>query len=373
MKIPIISYGVTKFKEHWDFDLIDLITYAAAEAIKKIDIKENEIGAVYLANNLNMLNGLGNLTSLVSEKLGVKKATLVGGEDAAGAAALQQAAMSIVSGENEVVLVIGAEKMSDFIASDLIEINTLLLDKEESLQGVAPAALFAMMSKAHMRQYGTNKEDLALISEQNHKNASLNPKAQYPFEVSKEQVLNSGVVAEPITMLECSSNPDGAAALIIVKPELAEKYTKKPVYLIGAGHAKDSLALSRRKSITKMESTINAAKIAYEKAGITSKDLDVAEVHDVFAISELMALEDLGIIEKGKFNGFESIIPINPSGGLEGCGHPLAATGVRQACEIVMQLSGEGGDRQVKDAKIGLTHTMSGTGSSSFVNIFGVN
>lgn len=372
MKIPIVSYGVTKFTEHWDLDLIDLIVEAAQEAIKKINIKEDEIDAVYLANNFNILNSSGNLNTLVAEKLGIKKVNLIGGADTAGAATIQQAAESIISGENNVILVIGAEKTSDFLASDLIEINMLTLDKQEAYQGITPAALFAIITKAHIKQYGTTKENLALISVQNHKNAKLNPKAQYPFEVSKEQVINSTIVAEPITLLECCSNPDGAAALIMAKGSFAEKFKKTPVYLIGTGQAQDTLALSNRKSLTKMESTINAAKIAYEKAGITPKDIDLAEVYDVFSISELMALEDLGIIKKGAFKGFDNVIPINVSGGLKGCGHPLAATGVRQACEIVMQLSGEAGNRQIKDAKIGLTHTMSGIGSSAIVNIFGV-
>ncbi|MBW2979852.1 thiolase domain-containing protein [Candidatus Woesearchaeota archaeon] len=372
MKIPIISYGVTKFKEHWDLELIDLIVKAADAAVEKINIKGNEIDAVYLANNFNVLNSSGGISTLVAERLGIKKVNLIGGTDFAGASVIQQAAKSIMSGENDVVLVVGAEKMSDFIAKDLLDIDALFLDEQEGIQGITPVALFAMITKAHMRKYGTKKEHLALISAQNHKNAKLNPKAQYPFEVSKEQVMNSPVVAEPITVLECSSNPDGAAALIMVKPELAEKYTKKPVYLIGSGQAQDTLALSSKKSLTEMESTINAAKIAYEKAGITSKEVDIAEVHDVFTISELIALEDLGFIEKGSFNGFDNLIPINTSGGLKGCGHPLAATGVRQACEIVMQLSEEAGDRQVKDAKIGLTQTIGGVGSSAVVNIFRV-
>ncbi|MBW2974256.1 thiolase domain-containing protein [Candidatus Woesearchaeota archaeon] len=372
MKIPIVSYGVTKFKEHWDLDLIDLIIMAAQEAISRTDIKENEIDAVYVANSLNVADGSGSISVLAAEKLNIKKANLIGGTDIAGALAIKEAANSIRSGENDIVLVVGAEKMSDFIARDLLEMDKFFLDKEEGIQGITPVALFGLITKAHIREFGTKVEDLASISVKNHKNARLNPKAQYPFEITKEQVLNSGLVADPITVLQCSSNPDGAAALIMVKPELAKRYTEKPVYLIGCGEAQDSLAISRRKALTGMESTINAAKIAYRKAGIAPKDIDIAEVHDVFAISELMALEDLGIIEKGRFNGYDDIIPINKSGGLKGCGHPLAATGVRQACEIVMQLRGEGGERQVKDAKIGLTHTMGGIGASAVVNIFGV-
>jgi len=372
MKIPIISYATTRFKEHWDLDLIDLVVLAAKKAIQKIGIKEEDIDVVYLANNFNILNSSGNLNTLVAERLGIKKVNLIAGADIAGAAAIQQAAAAIQSGDDNLVLVIGAEKTSDFTSSDLIEINMLTLDKQEAYQGITPAALFAMITKAHMKQYGTAKEDIASVAVKSQKNAKLNTDAQYPFEVSKEQVMNSTTVAEPIKILECCSNPDGAAALIIAKEDIAKKYTKNPAYLIGTGQAHDTLSLSKRKSLTKMESTINAAKAAYEKAGISSKEIDIAEVHDVFSISELMALEDLGFVQKGKFDGFDNITPINVSGGLKGCGHALAATGVRQACEIVMQLSKEAGDRQVKDAKIGLTHTMSGTGSSSIVNIFGV-
>jgi acetyl-CoA C-acetyltransferase len=206
----------------------------------------------------------------------------------------------------------------------------------------------------------------------------MNPLAQFTNEITVEDVLNSPMVADPLTLYDCSPITDGAAALIICKAELAKKYSDNPVYIIGTGQASDTLALHDRKSLTTLEATIKAAQKAYKEAGITVKDVDLAEVHDCFTIAEIVATEDLGFCKKGEggklldegVTQIDGKIPINTSGGLKAVGHPVGATGVKQAVEIVLQLRGQAEKRQVKDAKIGLTHNVGGSGATAVVHIF---
>ena len=219
---------------------------------------------------------------------------------------------------------------------------------------------------------------MAKVALKNHHNGSLNPIAQFRKEITIKKVLDSPMVADPLTLFDCSPITDGAATLILCKEELAKKYTDNPVYIIGSGQASDTLALHDRRSLTTLDATIKAAKEAYRQAGITVKDIDLAEVHDCFTIGEIIATEDLGFCKKGeggKLLDEEETeiggrIPVNTSGGLKAVGHPVGATGVKQAVEIVLQLRGQADKRQVKDAKIGLTHNVGGSGATGVVHIF---
>jgi acetyl-CoA C-acetyltransferase len=217
-----------------------------------------------------------------------------------------------------------------------------------------------------------------MVAVKNHDNGSLNPLAQYPFKVSVEAVLNSVMVADPLRILDCSPITDGAAALILCPVETAKKLKKPVVRITASGIATDTIALSSRREITWIESTYQAAKRAYAMAGKKPEDIDVVEVHDCFTIAEICVMEALGLVEKGKGgkaveDGLTSLhgkIPINTSGGLKAKGHPVGATGAAQAIEIVKQLREEAGPRQVKEARVGLTQNMGGSGGSSIVHIF---
>jgi acetyl-CoA C-acetyltransferase len=219
---------------------------------------------------------------------------------------------------------------------------------------------------------------MAKVAVKNHHNGSMNPIAQFKDEITIDQVLNSTMVADPLTLFDCSPITDGAAAVILCKAELANKYTKDPVYIIGSGQASDTLALHDRRSLTTLDATVKAAQNAYKQAGITVNDIDFAEVHDCFTIAEIVATEDLGFCKKGEGgklldNNETQIggrIPVNTSGGLKAVGHPVGATGVKQAVEAVLQLRGQAGKRQVNDAKIGLTHNVGGSGATAVVHIF---
>jgi len=211
----------------------------------------------------------------------------------------------------------------------------------------------------------------------NHYNASKNKYAQFKSPVSLETVMGSKVIADPLKLFDCSPISDGAAAVVLAPMEMARQFTDTPVEIIASAQASDTLALSSRKSLTELRATKVAAKKAFELAHITPGDVDVCEVHDCFTIAEIMAIEDIGFFPKGKGGkatmdgetALNSTISINTSGGLKGCGHPVGATGVKQAVEITWQLRGEAGDRQVKNAEIGMTHNVGGSGATCVVHI----
>jgi acetyl-CoA C-acetyltransferase len=209
-------------------------------------------------------------------------------------------------------------------------------------------------------------------------NGSKNPLAQYPFPITVEAVLNSVLVADPLRVLDCSPITDGAAAVILAPLEMAKKLKKPAVKITGLGHATDTIALSGRKDVTWLESVYLAGQQAYKMAGRKPQDIHFVEVHDCFTIAEICVTEALGFVDKGKGGqaveqGLTSIggkIPVNPSGGLKSKGHPVGATGVAQAVEVVKQLRGEAGDRQVKGARVGMAQNMGGSGGSCLVHIF---
>jgi len=273
------------------------------------------------------------------------------------------------------VLVVGVEKMTDVSAGDGTKGLSSAADEEwESFYGVTFPSLYAMMAREHMRKYGTTKNDLGLVSIKNHENGKLNPLAHFQREITMDKYINASNVASPLGLLDCSPISDGAAAIV-----LSSKKGKYPVTLKSSEIATSSLALHDREDITTIDACVNASKKAYTQAHIKASDIDIAEVHDCFTIAEIIAYEDLGFAKKGE--GAKLIrsgkvkkdgdLPINTSGGLKACGHPIGATGVKQALEITLQLSGEAGKRQVeKNLKYGLTHNVGGSGATCVVNIF---
>jgi len=381
MKVAVIGVGITKFGEHWDKSLRDLAIEAGTKALEDARIRGRDLDAIYLGNmSAGRFIGQEHIGALVSGELGLSiPATRVEGACASGGLALRQAVLSILSGQHDIVLAGGAEKMTDLMTTGV----TLTLmgagDQEwEAYYGVTFPSLYAMMARRHMYEFGTTREQMALVAVKNHRNACLNPIAQFQKEIKVEDVLNAPLVADPLTLLDCSPITDGAAAVVLCKAELARKFTDTPVYIIASAQASDTLALHDRRSITTLDATVKAAREAYKQAGITAEDVDLAEVHDCFTIAEIIAAEDLGFCKKGEGGklveeGQTEIggkIPINTSGGLKAVGHPVGATGIKQAVEIVLQLRGEAGKRQVDGAEIGLTHNVGGSGATAVVHIF---
>lgn len=207
--------------------------------------------------------------------------------------------MAVASGYHDIVISAGVEKMTDVV--DATPAIATASDQEwEAQQGVTFPSLYAMIARRHMYEYGTTREQLAEFSVINHKNASKNPRAQYPFEISVDKVLNSTVVADPLTLLDCSPVTDGAAAIVLCPAEMAKQYTDTPIYVKASTQASDTITLHDRKDITTIGSTKVAAKKAYEMAGVTTKDIDAVEVHDCFSINGILAIEDLDLLKKEK-------------------------------------------------------------------------
>jgi acetyl-CoA C-acetyltransferase len=235
------------------------------------------------------------------------------------------------------------------------------------------------MARVHMHRYGTTRKQLAEVAVKNHLHGSMNPLAQFPMKVTAEQVMNSVLVADPLRILDCSPITDGAAAAVLVPLEMARKMKKDGIVKVAASaHATDSIALHDREDLAWLGSTARAAELAYKQAGCGPADLSFCEVHDCFTIAEILVIEALGVVDRGKAgglaeSGYTAIggrLPVNPSGGLKSKGHPVGATGLSQVREAVLQLRGACGDRQVRNASRGLTQNMGGTGASTVVHIF---
>ena len=373
--VAIIGVSQTKFGELWDSSFRDLIAEAGLKAVIDAEVEGDDIEAMYVGN---MSSGLfvdqEHIAALISDHMGLNPipTTRVEAACASGGLALRQGIMAVASGFHDVVISAGVEKMTDVV--DATPAIATASDQEwEAQQGATFPSLYAMIAKRHMYEYGTTREQLAQFSVVNHKNAKNNPNAQFPFEISVDKVINSTMVADPLTLL------DGAAAVVMVPAEDAKKYTDTPIYVRASAQASGTIALHNRKDLTTIDSTKVASRKAYEMAGVTTKDIDLAEVHDCFSINGLLAVEDLGFAEKGKGGiaieegqtEIDGDFPINPSGGLKARGHPLGATGIAQAAEVVWQLRGDAGKRQVDGAEIGMTHNVGGTGGTAAVHIFG--
>jgi acetyl-CoA C-acetyltransferase len=248
----------------------------------------------------------------------------------------------------------------------------------EQFHGITFPGLFAMMATAHMHAYGTTEQQISKIAVKNHHHGTLNPKAHMQKEVPLETVMGSKYVAWPLKLYDCSLITDGASCIILTKPELARKFTDQPVHIIGSGQASDTIGLYERKSLTSLQSAKLAAKTAFEMAAVRPSGVDVAEVHDCFTFAELMAYEDLGFCKPGESGKLVESgetrlggsLPVNTSGGLKAKGHPVGATGTAQAYEIYLQLTGQAEKRQVKNATIGLTHNIGGSGATATVHIY---
>jgi acetyl-CoA C-acetyltransferase len=278
-------------------------------------------------------------------------------------------------------MVLGVEKMTDSTADDVTSILASAADQEyEAFNGVTFPGLYAMIAARHMYEFGTTLEQLSLVAVKNHRNAAKNPNAQFRSAVTLEHVMNSAPVALPLRLFHCSPITDGAAAVILCPLELAKKHCDMPVKVLGSGQATDSIALHNREDLCTLKAVEAAGEQAYKMAGLRPEQIDVAEVHDCFTIAEICITEALGYAAKGEGGkaveegrtDYGGDVVINPSGGLKGKGHPVGATGVAQVCEIVAQLQGNAGQRQVEKARYGLTQNMGGSGGSSVVHIFEV-
>jgi acetyl-CoA C-acetyltransferase len=367
-KVYVSGVGITKFGKRKE-SLQTLMYEAYAHATI---VQEPEFDAIFVGcMNPDEFIGDSNFATLIADHLGLYQtpSVRIDNAPASGSAAFEQAFFSVASGHYKKVLVLAGEKMSALPTSIATRILSKLIDKYERNTGATMPALAALVTRRYMHEYDLSREELSLAAVKNHHNGTLNPYAQFQKEITVEDVLKSKMIADPLRLYDCASISDGACAVILTA-------SKTDVKVTGIGHATDFLSLQYRDSLTSFNATKVAAKRAYERAHRQPEDIDVAEVHDAFTILEIVNPEDLGFFKPGGGvaaliegkTGLNGEIPINPSGGLKARGHPVGATGLAQICEIVWQLRGEAGKRQVP-ANIGLCHNIGGFVNNNIVTI----
>lgn len=380
--VAIVGVGSTKFGEHWDKSLKDLIAEAGFKAATEAGIRGKDVELIVGGNmSGGMFVGQEHIAALVADVMGLQPipALRVEGACASGSLALEVGFMAVASGMFDVVLVGGVEKMTDVYTQGATTALAGAMDLEwEAYFGVTFPGLYALMAQRYMYEYGLTREQLALVAVKNHDHGYHNPLAQFRRKITVDDVKNSTLVADPLRLLDCSPITDGAATIVLVPSEEAHQYTDTPINIIGIAQASDTLSLFNRRSLCSVDATIEAGKQALKQAKISHKDVDVVEVHDCFTIAEIITLEDLGFCKKGEAAKLYEegqvwvggSLPVNTDGGLKSGGHAVGATGIKQVIEIVHQLRGESPEAvQVKGAEIGLAHNMGGSGATAVVTI----
>jgi len=375
----IVGVGMTPVTAKSGRSLSDLFVEAAKQALD--DAGVDKIDSIYVGN---MMSGfLQN-----QEHLGPLMATALGREGvptykveaacASGGVAVNAAVKALLSGLEEIVLVGAVEKMSGYSTA---EVTTGLMMAEDRLKvastGITFVGLNAMIAREYMRRYGITHESIAQFPVLCHQNALDNPNAQFRKKIGIQDVLQSPLVADPLRLLDCSGIGDGAAAVVLAPKDTAKKFSDSPVEVAASTVATDTLSLYQRANITTFEASRRASDRAYKLAGVNPKDIDVLEVHDAFSILGVMALEDLGFVEKGSGTQLlnegecerDGRLPTNSFGGLKARGHPVGASGLYQVAELVMQLKNEAGKCQVPGADIGLAQSVGGIGGTVAIHI----
>ncbi len=382
-KVSIIGIGETKMGRLAERSLRDLVREAGNNAIADAGIDKKQISALYVGNfNSQYLCGQGHMGSLVIEalELGNIPAVRTEGACASGSLAFRMAMMGIMAGAYDIALVGGVEKMTHQSTPTVTTAIASAMDYElEAMQGFTFPASFAMIAHRYFHDYRNVKREMGMCAYNAHQNALLNPDAQMQKDVPLEKILAADLIASPLSLFDCSLVTDGAAFVVLAAGDAAKglKSKHRPIEIVGSGHAGDTLTLASKKAITSFAASKAAASQAYAQAGMKPADIDFAEVHDCFTITQIINTEDLGFFAPGK--GGDAVAegvtardgkkPINVSGGLKAKGHPIGATGLSQMFEAVTQIRGDAGARQLKKADIGLTHNLGGTAGTCVINI----
>jgi acetyl-CoA C-acetyltransferase len=382
-RVAVVGIGKTAFGAFPGRDLRSLAVEAGQKAMKDASLKPDQAEAFYLGNFAGpSFVGQNHLAPYVAAGLGISgvPATRFEAACASSGAAFFHAWSAVAAGIYDVVVVGGVEKMTSQPTPRVAEILAGAGDMSGEMRaGATFPALFAMIARRHMYQYGTTREQLAAVSVKNHANGAKNPLAHMRKVVTLEQVLAGKPVAEPLTVYDCSLVSDGAAAVVICAEERAAEFTAKPVMVLGISQTSDRVALDEKDDITTLQAVRTSAEKAYRMAGVRAADIQFAELHDCFTIAEILACEDLGFVPKGEGGPYEQsgatclrgARPVNASGGLKAKGHPVGATGVGQICDVAMQIRGEAGELQVARNQIGLAQNLGGSGATSVVTILG--
>jgi acetyl-CoA C-acetyltransferase len=376
-KVAVIGVGCTKFGERYDRGYEELICDAAFAAYDDAGMDPNDIEAAYLGTYIPGAGGGKSAVSLGDAlRLYGRPITRVENYCATGTDAFRNACITVAAGVHDVVLVVGAEKLKDRGGRGLPRFGHPLLARGNSAPG-----LFALAANRYMHTFGVGRETLAKVAVKNHKNGAKNEKAHLRAEITVEQAMKAPIIASPFGLFDCCPTTDGAAAAIVCRADLAKKWKKDPIWVKGAALAVETGRpyFDPTFDYLGFPSTVKAAKAAYAMAGIGPRDVSFAEVHDCFTWTEISNTEDLGfcakgdgwkLVEEGR-TALDGDIPINTSGGLKSFGHPIGASGVRMIYEVVTQLRGEAGARQVRDPKLGVAHNVGGPGAVACVVVLG--
>jgi len=380
-RVAVIGVGVTKFGKH-DRSSGELFAEAAVDALADAQLPPSAVQALYYGNVVggeteHQLHTGPQAASI----LGIPTVPTTRFETACASshAAFRHAVMEIAAGISDIVLVGGGERVLNVPTADSTEYFAYASDATwEQPLGLTFPGVFALVARAHMAKHGTTEEQMAAVAVKNHKHGTMNPKAQFQKEITLDMVMKSAYVADPLKLYDCCPFTDGGAAVILASEEVARKH-RRAVWVLGTAAASDSMLLGDKKDLSRVTATERAAKAAYQQAGKSPADVDVVELHDCFTIAEIVATEGLGLFEPGAGGiaaerGWTSLggkVPVNPSGGLKSKGHPIGATGAAQIAEIVTQLRGEAGPRQVGGARTGVTHTLGGNTATVLVSLFG--
>jgi acetyl-CoA C-acetyltransferase len=381
--VAVIGIGKTAFGAFADRDLRSLAVEAGEKCLADGHVSPSQVEAFYLGNFAGpSFVGQNHLAPYIAGAMGINGVACTRFEAACASSgsAFFHAVSAVAAGLYDVVLVNGVEKMTSQTTPKVTEILASAGDTcGEVRAGATFPALFAMIARRHMYQYGTTRQHLAAVAVKNHANGALNPQAHMRKVITMEQALNGKPISDPLTVYDCSLISDGAAAVLIAPLERASEFTNKPVKVLGIAQTSDHLALDEKEDITTLRAVVEAAQKAYKMAGVTAADIQFAEVHDCFTIAEILATEDLGFVKKGEGGPYalegrtclRGERPVNTSGGLKSKGHPVGATGTGQICDVVMQIRGEAGERQIARNSLGLAQNLGGSGATAVVTILG--
>jgi len=374
-EVVILGVSMTKFGIS-ELSMKEMFAQAALEALEESNIEARDLEALLIGNVLGVFEeSQGNIAPLLGAEIGIRNdapTTRFEGACASATVAIRHGALMVASGIYDIVMVGGTERTT--IMGTPLATKTFAMGSHseyERFAGITFPGVFGMLAHQYSRKYGIPLQDLkksmAQVAVKNHDNGSLNPHAHFQKKITIDTVLESPMIADPLQLYDCCPFSDGAAALVVADATKFKGQVSKPVYFIGTGQGTAGTIYSQ-KDITRIVSREASIKEAYKQASIGPKDVDVCELHDCFTIAEIVASEGLGFFEYGKGaaaadhgdTSRKGKIPINPSGGLKAKGHPIGATGAAQAYEIVKQLRGECGERQVEGAKVGLVDTLGG-------------
>ncbi len=379
--VAIIGCAMTKFGRLDGKDLMDILVEASLKAIEDAGASELDFDSVHIGNMLaGELSHQTAIASALVDRINLIPASAERIENgpASGGSAVKNGFLAVASGASDLVLVAGGEKMTGVDTGTISDLmSTLNHPTAEYVHGATMPAMAALFTRLYMERYSLTERHLAMVAVKNHANGMKNPYAQLHKLCTVEDAISSAMVSDPLRLYYCCPISDGAAAVVLCPADKAREFTAKPVKILGFGHATDTHALQEREDPIVLKSVRIAAERAFKMARLKPGDIDVAELHDAFEILEIAESEDLGFFKKGEgqlavekgVTAIDGELPLNTSGGLKAKGHPVGATGVAQIVELVLQLRGEAGERQVKDPERALACNFGGFGNNSVVHI----